>query len=78
MKKIAIAALLTALGSGAALAQGAPPGSPSWHSGWPGVTELRQAQAMNARKPTTTRPDQFAASRSVPVAGNPQATRRGG
>ena len=33
MRKIVIAAaLLTALGGGAALAQGAPPGSPSWEN----------------------------------------------
>ncbi len=79
MKKIATAvALLTALGSGAALAQGAPPGYAPWHSGWPSYIETHQAPAMSAHRATTTRADQLAAARSVPVAGNPQGNRRGG
>jgi hypothetical protein len=78
MKKIAIAAaLLTMIGSGAALAQGAPPGSASWHSGWPSFIE---SQRMNARRATTPRPDHRGAatenSGSVPVAGNAQNTYR--
>ncbi len=78
MKKIATAALFVALGSGAALAQGAPPGSPSWQSGWPSAGDVHQAQAMAAHRATTARTNQFAATRSVPVAGNAQGTRRGG
>ncbi len=57
MKKITtVAALLSAIGSGAALAQGAPPGF-AWHSGWPSHIQSQQVFAMNARKATTTRPD---------------------
>jgi hypothetical protein len=53
MKKIAIAAaLLTAIGSGAALAQGAPPGSPSWNDSWPGTVPSYQGRAVSAHKST--------------------------
>jgi hypothetical protein len=46
MRKIAIAAaLLSAIGSGAALAQGCPPGG-AWRSGWPGYPGTGRAQTM--------------------------------
>ncbi len=68
MKKIAIAAaLLSAIGSGAALAQGAPPGSPSWNNSWPGIVELYQARAVNAPKTTTARSNQFAQAKAAPA-----------
>jgi hypothetical protein len=77
MTKIATAAaLLLAISSGAALAQGAPPGFTPWHSSWTGNTELQQP--MSARQPSKAPAHQFAATKSVPVAGNPQGTRRGG
>jgi hypothetical protein len=56
MKKIAtIVALFTAVGSGAALAQGAPPGFAPWHSGWPGYVESHQAPGTSAALATTRR-----------------------
>jgi hypothetical protein len=61
MKKIAIAAaLLTAIGSGAALAQGAPPGSPSWNNSWPGSSESYQARAVNGAKTAQAHSSLFA------------------
>ncbi len=74
--RIAAAALLTTIGSGAALAQGAPPGSAPWQSSWPSYVEQHQMQTMAASRATTTRPggNAVAARRggSVPVAGNAQ------
>ena len=64
MKKIAIAAaLLTAVGSGTALAQGAPPGSPSWNNSWPGVVDSYQARAANGTKAAQAHFHQFAQAR---------------
>jgi hypothetical protein len=79
MKKIAtLAALLTALASGSALAQGMPAGFGNWQSGWPGYANARPSQEMAAK----TRPDnREAAARNsggVPVAGNAQGARRRG
>jgi hypothetical protein len=54
MKTIATAALLTAIGSGAALAQGAPPGFAPWQSGWHGAIAVPQAQILGT---VMTRPD---------------------
>ena len=58
----AAAALLTAIGSGAALAQGLPPGFGSWQSTWPSHIESRQAQAQGT---TVAHPE-----RRVSLAGN--------
>ncbi len=82
MKTIVIAAaLLTAIGSGAALAQGAPPGSASWQSASVGTTGARQAPAMNARRATMPRPARPTAlgrnGRSIPVAGYVQGRYEG-
>ena len=62
----AAAALLTALGSGAALAQGAPPGSPSWRT-------IVAAQAQGTGASAATRGDRATVAgrnRPVPVAAN--------
>jgi hypothetical protein len=65
MKKIAIAAaLLTAIGGGAALAQGAPPGSPSWNNSWPGTAESYQARVVNGAKTAQAHANQFAQAKS--------------
>ncbi len=84
MMKIAItvAALLTAVGSGAALAQGAPPGFAPWQSGWSSYIEPHQAPVRSARGASTMRSDRSAAAArqngSVPVAGNGQSIHRRG
>jgi hypothetical protein len=81
LKGAAFAAILTALGGAAALAQGMPPGGP-WHSGWPGFAEAQRAQAMEARGAATRHPEgRTMATRndgSVPVANNAPGHRRGG
>ncbi|HJS88258.1 MAG TPA: hypothetical protein VJ779_22635 [Acetobacteraceae bacterium] len=65
MKKIATAAaLLLAIGSGAALAQGAPPGSPSWNDSWPGIAEAPQARAVNTHKANETHANQVAQAKA--------------
>ena len=80
VRKIALAAIFTAMGGAAALAQGMPPGGP-WHSGWPAFIEAQRAQAMNARGATTPHPESRATatrnSESVPVASNAPGRRRG-
>jgi hypothetical protein len=81
MRKITtFAALLTAFGGGAALAQGAPPGFVPWHSGWLGSAESRPGQAMSAPMPGTTRSDSRDMTArnngSVPVAGKAPSTYR--
>jgi hypothetical protein len=43
------AALLTALGGGTALAQGAPPNS-AWSSSWPSYVQSQRALAANAHR----------------------------
>ena len=74
MKKVVTAAaLLTVLGTGAALAQGAPPGSVPWQSGWPGYVASRQVQAMSPRNETQKPADSSVVARTrrpIPVAGN--------
>lgn len=80
MRKImTAAALLTAIGSGAALAQGAPPSFVPWQSGWHTAAALSQAPALGTM---TARPGSRAVlariGGSVPVAGNPQSRSRGG
>ena len=80
MKKIAtLAALLTALASGSAFAQGMPPGFGNWQSAWPGFAKTGPGQEMAAPK---ARPDNRGTaarnSGGVPVAGNVQGTRRRG
>ena len=82
MKKITtIAALLTALGGSAAMAQGLPPGSAAWQSGWPNFIETQREQAMSPGEAGTTRSATrvMGARRneSIPVAGNTQDTHRG-
>ncbi len=76
---VTAAALLTLIGSGAALAQGAPPSLVPWQSGWHGAVAALQAQAPRTM---ATRPDNRTVlaknSGSVPVAGNPQGRSRGG
>ncbi|HJS83879.1 MAG TPA: hypothetical protein VJ779_00270 [Acetobacteraceae bacterium] len=76
------AALLTVLGGGVALAQGAPPGYGNWQSGWRGAAEAQQAQAMAAPRANTTRPNDRAAlarnSGSASLAGEAQRAYRGG
>jgi len=44
-KIVTTAAVLTRIGSGAALAQGAPPSLVPWQSGWSGAVAAPQAQA---------------------------------
>ena len=62
MKRIMTTAiLLAALGSGVAMAQGLPPGSGAWQSGWRGNAEAQQAQATRAPQAAKTRPDGRAA-----------------
>jgi hypothetical protein len=80
MKKIAIAALFTALGGGASLAQGAPPGSPSWHSGWPSRGDIRQEATVAAPAPMETRSsfNKVAAPKPTYLAGNSRRIARGG
>jgi hypothetical protein len=51
------AALLAAIGSAAATAQGLPPGYGAWQSGWHGSAEAQQAQAMRAPQAAKTRSD---------------------
>jgi DNA-binding beta-propeller fold protein YncE len=69
------AAVLTLLGSGAALAQGLPPGYGAWHSGWSAYVQSQQAQ-LNARNAAThqgqavTRNEQ--ARSNAPLAANPE------
>jgi len=76
MKKIAIAAvLLTAIGSGAALAQGAPPGSPSWNNSWPGAAESHQARVMNGTKAAQAHANQFAQAKTGSGRANVQVSR---
>ena len=81
VKRIAaIAALITEIGGGAALAQGAPPGFSPWQSGWPGYVESHQAHARNAHGATAAHPGGRAAvaknSQPAPLAGNTQDSRR--
>jgi hypothetical protein len=83
MRKImTAAALLTVIGGGAALAQGAPPGFGPWQSGWRGAAEAQQAQAMRAPPAAKTRPEGRAAvarsSGSMSLAGDAHAGYRGG
>ncbi|MBV8615460.1 MAG: hypothetical protein JOY66_17075 [Acetobacteraceae bacterium] len=76
MKKIAIAAaLLTAIGSGGALAQGAPPGSPSWNNSWPGTVESYQAHAAGAAKVAQAHSNQFAQAKAGSGRTNVQGNR---
>ncbi len=50
MKTIAVAvALFAAIGSGAVLAQGSPPGG-AWSSSWQGYIETQRAQAMTGHR----------------------------
>jgi hypothetical protein len=76
----AAAALLTAIGGGAALAQGTPPGFGPWQSGWPSYVESHQAHAANAGKATTAHPGGRAAmarnGEPAPFAGNAQDSQR--
>ncbi|MBV8616608.1 MAG: hypothetical protein JOY66_22945 [Acetobacteraceae bacterium] len=79
MKKITmLAALLAALASGSALAQGLPPGFGNWQSGWPGYANARPGPEAAAPK---TRSDNRGAvarkSDGVPIAGNFHGARRG-
>ncbi len=81
MKKIVtVAAVLTGLGSGAALAQGAPPSLVPWQSGWLGSIETHPNQAMDDRNASVMRPKEGSMTarrgRPVPVAGNVQDTYR--
>ncbi len=83
MKKIATAAvLLTAIGSGAALGQGAPPGYAAWQSSWPGYAKSLPSPATSARTTITAPPNgRTAFARNgmpVPVAANVQGNARGG
>ncbi len=48
-KTIVAAALFTAMGSGLALAQGAPPNS-AWSSSWSSYLQSQQARAVNPHK----------------------------
>ena len=81
-KKIAAAALLTATGGGAALAQGSPPGLGPWQSGWPDYLVSHRPRAAEARGPAAAQPGGRAAvaknGEPAPVAGNAPATRRKG
>jgi hypothetical protein len=72
MGKIAtIAAALAVLGSGAALAQGAPPGFAPWQSGWPGFVQAHPSQETSDREGSVTRSEDRSLiarrSGSVPV-----------
>ncbi len=82
MRRIVTAALLTAIGSGAALAQGNPPGYGPWQSGWPAYVKSLQANPMTADTAVAARPNSRPALArngvSVPVAGNTQGHLRGG
>jgi hypothetical protein len=76
------AVLLTAIGGGAATAQGLPPGYGAWQSGWRGAAEAQQAQAVRAPQTAKTRPEGRAAvarnSGPMFLAGNAQGASRGG
>jgi hypothetical protein len=61
----AAAALLAILGSGAALAQGAPPGSPSWQA-----AASNQARGANVAAARGDRATVAGRNRPVPVANN--------
>ena len=81
-KIAAAAALLTATGGGAALAQGSPPGFGPWQSGWPDYLVSHQPRATDARGPAAAQPGGRATvaknGEPAPVAGNAPATRRKG
>ena len=76
------AVLLTAIGGGAATAQGLPPGYGAWQSGWRGNAEAQQAQALHAPQAAKTRPDGRATlarnSFSFPLALAAKGASRGG
>jgi hypothetical protein len=82
MKRVmTAAALLTLLGSGAAMAQGLPPGYGGWHSGWAAYVQSQQAQ-LNARNATHqghagTRNEQARNDAPGPLSANPAGTRLG-
>ena len=78
MKRIAtIAAMLTALGGGTALAQGMPCGMGAWQSSWTGSTQPREANASRGTTPRLeTRGMATRNSGSAPIAGNVQGTQR--
>jgi len=83
MRKITTAAaLLAALGSGAALAQGLPPGSAAWQSGWPSSTGSQRGQSVSPGEASTTRDEARTMTARghgpAPVASNTQGTHRGG
>jgi hypothetical protein len=73
IKKIVTVAAFTVIGTGAALAQGTPPGSVPWQSGWPAYVASRQVQAMSPRKEAPRPADSSVVARvrrPIPVAGN--------
>jgi hypothetical protein len=79
MKKIVTAAaLLTLIGSGAALAQGAPPSFVPWQSGWHGAVAASQAPGTATAERPDSRTVLARSGGSVPVAGNLQSRSRGG
>jgi hypothetical protein len=56
MKKlVTVLAALSGIGATAAMAQGLPPGTHPWESGWPAYVQARQAQPSAAQTPS--RPD---------------------
>lgn len=79
---ITVAALLATIGSGAALAQGTPPGYAPWQSSWPDYVKSLQANPMSAHTAVAARPNSRPAlARNgvpIPVAGNTQGHSRGG
>ena len=67
MRKITTAAaVLTALGSGAALAQGLPPDFATWQSGWPSFIESQRGQSVSRGEASTTRDE----TRAMAARGN--------
>jgi hypothetical protein len=67
MRAVAVAAPLSAIGSGAALAQGAPPGSSSWKTAQgapPGSSSWKTASAESTKAVAMK-------EKGVPVASNP-------
>jgi hypothetical protein len=78
---ITATAMLATLGSGAALAQGVPPGFAAWQSGWPRFIESQRGQSVSPSEASTTRDKaRTMASRRngpAPVASNTQGTHRG-
>ena len=78
----AIAVVFTALGSGAALAQGAPAGFVPWQSGWPASITAQPARATSPRAASAPSPARNGwtanGGRPVSVAGSaPNRARRG-